>query len=163
MIQFTRSTAYRKAKPPEADADDSGAAEEAPRRPTPEERQKEAEVRRENEKKATEEYQRRQEARNGQTARLRELRMTRDGIDPAALPAKEKAPPPVHKYKVGQRVTLVGRSLDGAFDQKCEISKLLPAETSDRADMQYRIKDVKSGRERIVKESQLASRPADAW
>ena len=161
MIQFTRSTAYRKAKPPEAD--DTGASEQAPRRATPAERQKEAEVRRESEKMATEEYQRRQQALTGQTARLREQRLTRDGIDPAALPAKEKALPALHKYKVGQRVTLVGRSLDGAYDEKCEISKLLPAETSDRADMQYRIKDIKTGRERIVKESQLAARAADAW
>lgn len=62
-----------------------------------------------------------------------------------------------HKFRVGQRVTLVGRSLDGIVNQECEISRLLPADNTSRSDRHYRVKGT-SGQERMVKESQLTGR-----
>jgi hypothetical protein len=63
-----------------------------------------------------------------------------------------------HKFRLGERVTLVGRSLDGIVNQDCEVSRLLPPDNTSRGDMQYRVKGVESGQERMVKESQLTGR-----
>ena len=75
----------------------------------------------------------------------------------AAEAAEKRRQTTGHKFRLGQRVTLVGRSLDGRIsDHDFEISKLLPAEIWDGSNRQYRIKGMTSGQERVVKESELA-------
>ncbi|HUZ62888.1 MAG TPA: hypothetical protein VMU82_04150 [Acetobacteraceae bacterium] len=59
----------------------------------------------------------------------------------------------VHKFKIGQRV----RFLPDSFEQSAlrgvyTVVRLMPSETRD---LQYRVKNVQDGHERVVRETQL--------
>lgn len=56
-----------------------------------------------------------------------------------------------HKYKVGQRVEFLDRTLPAASGTY-EIVRLLP---SDGGELQYRIKSEREAHERVVREDQL--------
>ena len=81
-----------------------------------------------------------------------------EAVQRAAAEASEKQRQATgHKFRVGQRVTLLGRSCDGIVNQDCEVSRLLPPDNTSRSDHHYRVKGT-SGQERMVKESQLTDR-----
>lgn len=65
-----------------------------------------------------------------------------------------------HRFAVGDIATVGG--FLGSPREACRICRLLPADTSDLAELQYRIKALSSGHERVVKESQLFVRPKGA-
>jgi hypothetical protein len=59
-----------------------------------------------------------------------------------------------HKYAVGQTVQFLTGPQDGNIPRgRYKVQRLLPSETRD---MQYRVKHVLDGHERVVRESQLA-------
>ena len=60
-----------------------------------------------------------------------------------------------HKYRVGQRVSIVGRERVGAEHRVYDVVKLLPAESGE---FLYRIKSELEPSERVVAEDQLAAR-----
>jgi hypothetical protein len=65
-----------------------------------------------------------------------------------------------HKYHVGQEVSfLPGGSSTSHLRDRCTIVRLLPSETRD---WQYRVKCDHDSHERVVLESELATRPANA-
>lgn len=62
-----------------------------------------------------------------------------------------------HSFSVGQSVELVPGRLDGNMPRGTyTIQRLLP---NDGADREYRVKNVRDGHERVVRESQLRSGP----
>ncbi|MEJ0045731.1 MAG: hypothetical protein WDN04_06110 [Rhodospirillales bacterium] len=59
-----------------------------------------------------------------------------------------------HKYTVGQVVQFLTGPQDGNIPRgRYKVQRLLPSETRD---MQYRVKHLVDGHERVVRESQLA-------
>ena len=65
-----------------------------------------------------------------------------------------------HKFKVGDHVRLVVRPMNDAKIDSFTVSRLLPAQTADRHDHQYRIQSRSTGVERVVRESELSSSAA---
>jgi len=62
-----------------------------------------------------------------------------------------------HKFSIGQTIELLAGSRDSNIPRgRYKIQKLLPSETRD---LQYRVKHVLDGHERVVRESQFASDP----
>ena len=58
-----------------------------------------------------------------------------------------------HKFSVGQRVQFSPSGFDGAAQRGIYVVvRRMPSETRD---LQYRVKDVRDGHERVVRESQL--------
>lgn len=137
---------------------------EVPERPAPKrqgtmsDRQKAAEEREKNEQAAIAELEKLRQKRCGRTVWLRELRLGQEGSHPDLVKPRSAAvdPPHDHKFRIGQKVALATRPLDGSAVQDCEVSRLLPADNTDRLDVRYRIREIGSGRERVVKESELA-------
>jgi hypothetical protein len=69
----------------------------------------------------------------------------------------------MHKFSVGQFVTLVPRVLQAAAPGRYEIRQLMPASERDTSDPVYRIKSVDEKHERVAMESDLTpSADADA-
>jgi hypothetical protein len=63
-----------------------------------------------------------------------------------------------HSFAVGQSVELVRHPLNGKIPPgRYTIQRLLP---NDGADREYRIRNVRDGHERVVRESQLLGHPA---
>jgi hypothetical protein len=62
-----------------------------------------------------------------------------------------------HKFKIGDNVRLVVRPINDAKIDSFTVSRLLPAQTDDRHDHQYRIQSRSTGIERVVRESELSS------
>jgi hypothetical protein len=121
-------------------------------------RQKAAAEREKNEIAAMAEQEKLRKKRSGRTARLREMRLAQEGL-PAELAKPKDTETHLtddHKFQVGEKVALAERPLDGSAVHECEVSRLLPADNSDRLDVRYRIREIDSGRERVVKESELA-------
>lgn len=62
-----------------------------------------------------------------------------------------------HSFSVGQSVELVPGRLDGNIPRGTyTVQRLLP---NDGADREYRVRSVRDGHERVVRESQLRTRP----
>jgi hypothetical protein len=62
-----------------------------------------------------------------------------------------------HSFSVGQSVQLVPGRLDGNVPRGAyTVRRLLP---NDGADREYRVRNVRDGHERVVRESQLRSGP----
>ena len=60
---------------------------------------------------------------------------------------------PVHRFPIGQRVAFTPSPFDGSAQRGVyTVMRHMPSE--DR-DLQYRIKDLRDGHERMVRESQL--------
>ena len=59
----------------------------------------------------------------------------------------------VHRYKIGETVTLMARAFDKSIPPgDYTVTRLLPA---DGGDNQYRVKSTRNNQERVVKESML--------
>lgn len=64
---------------------------------------------------------------------------------------------PLHSFAVGQSIEFVPDKFDGsAASGTYTIVRLLP---NDSADREYRIKNVRDGHERVVRESQIRRGP----
>jgi hypothetical protein len=62
-----------------------------------------------------------------------------------------------HSFSIGQNVELVPGRLDGNMPRGTyTVQRLLP---NDGVDREYRIRNVRDGHERVVRESQLRSGP----
>ncbi|MBD0273406.1 MAG: hypothetical protein ICV73_15940 [Acetobacteraceae bacterium] len=60
---------------------------------------------------------------------------------------------PLHSFAVGQRVEFVPGKFDGsAPGGTYTVVRLLPNDSSDR---EYRVKNIRDGHERVVRESQI--------
>jgi hypothetical protein len=65
---------------------------------------------------------------------------------------------PVHKFAVGQHVELFPGKYDGNVPRGAyTVERLLP---NDAADREYRVRNLRDGHERVVRESQLRGGPA---
>jgi hypothetical protein len=63
-----------------------------------------------------------------------------------------------HSFVVGQSVELIRHRLDGKIPAGTyTVQRLLPNDGTDR---EYRIRNVRDGHERVVRESQLSGHPA---
>ncbi len=61
---------------------------------------------------------------------------------------------PIHRFAIGDRVAFTPAPLDGSARRGLyTVVRLMPSEDRDR---QYRIKDLRDGHERMVRESQLS-------
>ena len=60
---------------------------------------------------------------------------------------------PDHKFKIGEHVRFVSRSVTGTTKEGYEVVRLLPP---SRTDVQYRIKNLRTGQERVVIESEIS-------
>lgn len=58
-----------------------------------------------------------------------------------------------HKFKIGEHVRFVARTFTGATKEGYEVVRLLPP---SRTDVQYRIKNLRTGQERVVIESEIS-------
>ncbi len=64
---------------------------------------------------------------------------------------------PPHSFSIGQNVELVPGKLDGNVPRGTyTVLRLLP---NDAADREYRVRNVRDGHERVVRESQLRRGP----
>jgi hypothetical protein len=73
--------------------------------------------------------------------------------DPAAASPERRKTMTLHKYAVGQTVDFLPSALDGNVPRgRYKIQRLLPSETKD---LQYRVKHVVDGHERVVSQSRL--------
>jgi hypothetical protein len=67
---------------------------------------------------------------------------------------------PPHSFAVGQSVELAFKGFDGAAPSGLyTVVRLLPNDSSDR---EYRVRNVRDGHERVVRESQIRRGPATA-
>ena len=65
---------------------------------------------------------------------------------------------PLHKYAISQSVEFVPGKLDGNVPRGTyTILRLLP---NDAADREYRVRNLRDGHERVVRESQLRDGPS---
>jgi hypothetical protein len=65
---------------------------------------------------------------------------------------------PPHGFSIGQSVELVPGKLDGNIPRGTyTVLRLLPNDASDR---EYRVKNIRDGHERVVRESQIRRGPA---
>lgn len=68
---------------------------------------------------------------------------------------------PPHNFIVGQSVELFPGRLDGNVPRGAyTVQRLLPNDGSDR---EYRVRNVRDGHERVVRESQLRAGPAQVF
>ena len=66
-----------------------------------------------------------------------------------------------HKFKVGQLVEFASsRPGVTTSGRQYEIVRLLPADSHDSGDLQYRVKSKSEGFERVARESELSRRSA---
>jgi hypothetical protein len=65
---------------------------------------------------------------------------------------------PLHKFTVGQSVEILPGKHDGNVPRGAyTVERLLP---NDAADREYRVKNLRDGHERVVRESQLRGGPS---
>jgi len=66
-----------------------------------------------------------------------------------------------HKFKVGQVVDYTPLRLGGqSASRQYEVVRLLPADSTDSGELQYRVKSKSETFERVAKESELSRRSA---
>ena len=64
---------------------------------------------------------------------------------------------PVHSFAVGQSIEFMPTKFDGSAPSGIyTVLRLLPNDSSDR---EYRVRNVRDGHERVVRESQIRRRP----
>lgn len=165
MIQFTNATRMRKMKVDSGKEASTDVEERKPFRPTAEERSQEAKLQRQREREALEDAEKLRIMRTERTARLRTQRLGSEAAEKstadsqAPVPdqtAVKENPPGIHSFRVGQQVVLSEPTRDDVKGRRFEVCKLLPATSSRRFDVQYRIKDTVSGQERMMLQKELA-------